>query len=230
MKKEDYLDMEEPIINDIEIEMPPDVKKKYEEFEREAVLEIFSGLSEISAVNAAALRSKLLQFSNGAIYDANKMVHHIHDLKLEALESIVEEANGKPVLVAYSFEHDRERILKKFKGAVHLKTEQHIKDWNAGKIPMLVMHPASGGHGLNLQTGSNIIAWFGLNDSLELYQQFNARLHRQGQDQVVIINRILCKGTEDYSVVSNLDHKEKGQDGLMAAVKALVAKYLKKFF
>ena len=230
MKKEDYLDMKEPIINDIEIILPPGIKNKYDEFEKESVIELFSEESEITAVNAAALRSKLLQFSNGAVYDKDRAVHHIHDLKLEALESIVEEANGKPVLVAYCFEHDRDRILKKFKGAVHLKTEQHIKDWNAGKIPMLVMHPASGGHGLNLQSGSNIIAWFGLNDSLELYQQFNARLHRQGQDQVVIINRILCKGTEDYSVVKNLDRKEKGQDGLMAAVKALVAKYLKKFF
>lgn len=230
MKKEDYLDMDEPIINDIVIELSPDIRKKYEEFEKEAVLEIFSGLDEITAVNAAALRSKLLQFSNGAVYDADKKVHHIHNLKLDALEDIVEEANGKPVLVAYCFEHDRDRILKKFKKAVHLKSDQHIKDWNAGKIPMLVMHPASGGHGLNLQKGSNIIAWFGLNDSLELYQQFNARLHRQGQDQVVIINRILCKGTEDYSVVKNLDRKEKGQAGLMESVKALVAKYLKKFF
>lgn len=230
MKKEDYLDMEEPIINDVVIEMPPDIRKKYEEFQEEAVLEIFSGIDEITAVNAAALRSKLLQFSNGAVYDAERRVHYIHNLKLEALEDIVEEANGKPVLVAYCFEHDRDRILKKFKNAIHLKTDQHIKDWNAGKIPMLVMHPASGGHGINLQKGSNIIAWFGLNDSLELYQQFNARLHRQGQDQVVIINRILCRGTEDYSVVKNLDRKEKGQAGLMESVKALVSKYIKNFF
>lgn len=230
MKKEDYLDMEEPIINNIEIDMPTDLRKKYEAFEEEAVMEIFSGVDEISAVNAAALRSKLLQFSNGAVYDATKSVHHIHDLKLDVLEDIVEEANGKPVLVAYCFEHDRDRILKKFKGSVRLKTEQHIKDWNAGKIPMLVMHPASGGHGLNLQSGGNIIVWFGLNDSLELYEQFNARLHRQGQDQIVIINRILCKGTEDYAVASNLDRKAKGQDGLMASVKAKIAKYLKKYF
>lgn len=230
MKKEDYLDMDEPIINDIEIPMPPTLRAKYGEFEGEAVLEIFSGMDEITAVNAAALRSKLLQFSNGAVYDRDRHVHHVHDLKLEALEDIVAEANGKPVLVAYCFEHDRDRILKKFKGSVQLKTDQHIKEWNAGKIPMLVMHPASGGHGLNLQSGGNIIVWFGLNDSLELYEQFNARLHRQGQDQVVIINRLMCKGTEDYAVADNLDRKAKGQDGLMESVKAKIAKYLKKIF
>lgn len=230
MKKEDYLDMEEPIINDIELELTPALRKKYEEFEREMVLEMFSDVDEITAVNAAALRSKLLQFSNGAIYDSDRNVHHIHDLKLEALEEIVEEANGKPVLVAYCFEHDRDRILKKFKNAVRLQTEKHIQEWNEGKIDIMVMHPASGGHGLNLQSGGNIIVWFGLNDSLELYEQFNARLHRQGQDQVVVINRILCKDTEDYSVSSNLDRKAAGQDGLMASVKAKISKYLKNFF
>lgn len=228
MKKEDYLDMEDPIINDIEIHMPSSLKAKYEEFEKESVLEIFSGMDEITAVNAAALRSKLLQFSNGAVYDRERHVHHVHDLKIEALEDIVAEANGKPILVAYCFEHDRDRILKKFKGSIHLKTDRHIKDWNAGKISMLVMHPASGGHGLNLQSGGNIIVWFGLNDSLELYEQFNARLHRQGQDQVVIINRLMCKDSEDYAVAKNLDRKAKGQDGLMESVKAKIAKYLKK--
>lgn len=230
MKKEDYLDMEEPVINDIEIPMPPALKAKYEEFEREAVMELFEGLDEITAVNAAALRSKLLQFSNGAVYDREKQVHHIHDLKLDALQDIFDEAGGKPVLVAYCFQHDRDRILKKFKGAVLLEKDHHIDQWNAGKIEMMVMHPASGGHGLNLQSGGNIIVWFGLNDSLELYEQFNARLHRQGQDQVVIINRLLCLDTEDYAVAGNLDRKAKGQDGLMASVKAKIAKYLKKYF
>ena len=230
MKKEDYLDMADPVFNTVTILMPPAIKAKYDEFEREAVMELFEGLDEITAVNAAALRSKLLQFSNGAVYDKEKHVHHIHDLKLEALQDIVDEAGGKPVLVAYSFQHDRDRILKKFKGAVKLETDAHIDQWNAGKIEMLVMHPASGGHGLNLQSGGNIIVWFGLNDSLELYEQFNARLHRQGQDQVVIINRLLCEGTEDYTVLQNLDRKAEGQDGLMASVKAKIAKYLKKYF
>lgn len=230
MKKEDYLDMEEPVFNTISIPMSSALKTKYDEFEREAVMELFEGLDEITAVNAAALRSKLLQFSNGAVYDKEKHVHHIHDLKLEVLQDIIDEAGGKPVLVAYSFQHDRDRILKKFKGAVLLKTDDHIDQWNAGKIDILVMHPASGGHGLNLQSGGNIIVWFGLNDSLELYEQFNARLHRQGQDQVVIINRLLCEGTEDYTVLENLDRKAEGQDGLMASVKAKIAKYLKKYF
>lgn len=230
MKKEDYLDMADPVFNTISIPMSPALKAKYDEFEEEAVMELFEGLDEITAVNAAALRSKLLQFSNGAVYDKEKHVHHIHDLKLEALQDIVDEAGGKPVLVAYCFQHDRDRILKKFKGAVKLETDAHIDQWNAGKIEMLVMHPASGGHGLNLQSGGNIIVWFGLNDSLELYEQFNARLHRQGQDQVVIINRLLCEGTEDFAVMQNLDRKAKGQDGLMASVKAKIAKYLKKYF
>lgn len=229
MKKEDYLDMKDPIINNIEIFLTPELKKKYEAFEEEMVLELFSDIDEITATNAAALRSKLLQFSNGAVYDADRNVHHIHDLKLEALEEVIEEANGKPVLIAWCFQHDRDRILKKFKQAVQLKTEAHIKEWNAQKIPILLMHPASGGHGLNLQTGGNTIVWFGLNDSLELYEQFNARLHRQGQDQVVVINRILTKGTEDYSVSANLDRKAAGQDGLMTSVKALVSKYIKNF-
>ena len=230
MKKEDYLDMDEPIFNDIVIPFTSALREKYEEFAREMVLEMFTSVEEITAVNAAALRSKLLQFCNGSIYDAERKVHHIHDLKLEALEDVVEEAQGKPILVAYSFEHDRDRILKRFKGARHLRTEQDILDWNAGKIPMLVMHPASGGHGLNLQSGGNIIVWFGLNDSLELYEQFNARLHRQGQDQIVIIHRLLVDGTEDFSVANNLANKGTKQNNLMESVKALVVKYLKKFF
>lgn len=229
MKKEDYLDMKEPIINDIEIHFTSQIKQKYKQFEEEMVLELFSSVDEITATNAAALRSKLLQFSNGAVYDANRVVHHIHDIKLDALEEVIEEANGKPVLIAWSFQHDRDRILKKFKQSRSLKTEQDIADWNAGKIPIMLMHPASGGHGLNLQSGGNIIVWYGLNDSLELYEQFNARLHRQGQDQVVVINRLLIHGTEDYTVSANLDRKAKGQDGLMASVKAIVSKYLKNF-
>ena len=184
---------------------------------------------EITALNAAGLRSKLLQFANGAVYDSERNVHVVHDLKLQALEEVIEEANGKPVLVAWSFQHDRDRILKKFKNAVQLKTDQHIKDWNAGKIPIMLMHPASGGHGLNLQAGGHIIAWYGLNDSLELYEQFNARLDRQGQTETVIINRLIIPDTEDISVADNLSKKTKTQAGLMAAVKALIDKYKKNF-
>lgn len=233
MKKEDYLDMPQAIVNDIRVKFPEALMKKYKEFEKEAVLDYLESLqdtdSEISALNAAGLRSKLLQFANGAVYDEDKNVHEIHDLKLQALEEIIDEANGKPVLVAWSFQHDRDRILKKFKNAVQLKTDKHIKDWNAGKIPIMLMHPASGGHGLNLQAGGHIIAWYGLNDSLELYEQFNARLDRQGQKETVVINRLIVPGTEDISVANNLSKKNKTQAGLMEAVKALVNKYQNNF-
>jgi SNF2 family DNA or RNA helicase len=233
MKKEDYLDMPQAIVNDIKVKFPEALMKKYKEFEKDAVLDYLESLqdtdSEISALNAAGLRSKLLQFANGAIYDEDKNVHEIHDLKLQALEEIIDESNGKPVLVAWSFQHDRDRILKKFKNAVQLKTDKHIKDWNAGKIPIMLMHPASGGHGLNLQAGGHIIAWYGLNDSLELYEQFNARLDRQGQKETVVINRLIVPGTEDISVANNLSKKNKTQAGLMEAVKALVNKYQNNF-
>lgn len=226
MKKEDYLDMPARINNYIEIEMPPAIEAKYNEFEKEQVLEMFGTDKEISAINAAALSTKLMQFANGAVYDEDREVHHLHDLKLDALEEIIEAANGHPVLVAWTFQHDRDRILKKFKNAVQLSTDQHIKDWNAKKIPILMMHPASGGHGLNLQAGGHIIAWFGSTWSLELYQQFNARLDRQGQPNPVVVNHIGIKGTIDSDVLAALERKTKGQDGLMEAVKARVKKYI----
>ena len=233
MKKEDYLDMPQAIINDIYIHFTPKLKEEYKKFAGVAVLDYLASLQEtgqeITALNAAGLRSKLLQFANGAVYDSEKNVHEVHDMKLQALEEVIEEANGKPVLVAWSFQHDRDRILKKFKNAVQLKTDQHIKDWNAGKIPIMLMHPASGGHGLNLQAGGHIIAWYGLNDSLELYEQFNARLDRQGQTDTVIINRLIISDTEDIFVADNLSKKTKTQAGLMAAVKALIDKYKKNF-
>lgn len=233
MTKKDYLDLPDAVTNDVILQMPPKIKETYKSFEREAVLEFMQMLEdteqEITAMNAAALRNKLLQFANGAIYDSDRNVHHIHDIKLDALEEIIEEANGKPVLVAWSFQHDRDRILKKFKQAVQLKTDEHINQWNRGEIPIMLMHPASGGHGLNLQSGGHLIAWFGLNDSLELYEQLNCRLDRQGQAETVIINRLLIEGTMDLDVANNLARKAKSQDGLMQAVKALVNKYKNQF-
>lgn len=226
MKKEDYLDMPERVNNYIELEMPPAVEAKYKEFEKELVLEMVGTDKEITAINAAALSIKLMQFANGAMYDEDREVHHLHDLKLDALEEIIEAANGHPVLVAWTFQHDRDRILKRFKNAVQLSTDQHIKDWNAKKIPILMMHPASGGHGLNLQAGGSRIAWFGSTWSLELYQQFNARLDRQGQPDPVVVNHIGVKGTIDAEVLASLKRKTKGQDGLMEAVKARVKKYI----
>jgi len=230
MKAKDYLDLPKRIDNLIEIDFPADIKKKYQDFERDQVLELFSAAEgEISAVNAAALRNKLLQFANGAIYDENKDWHPVHDLKLEAIEEIVESANGKPVLIAYTYRSDCERmmhLLKKYKPR-KLETKQDEDDWNAGKIQVMIMHPASGGHGLNIQYGGHILAWFGQTDSLELYEQMNARLDRQGQVERPIIHQIVIKETMDYDVMKSIANKGKTQEGLMEAVKVRIQKYLK---
>jgi len=231
MKSEDYLELPERIDTFINIDFPPALMKRYNDFERDNVLEMFSGLDEIeiTAMNAAALRTKLLQFASGAIYDEEKNVHEIHELKLDATEEFIEAANGKPVLIAYAFKHERDRLmerLKKYK-PVQLKTDQHIKDWNAGKIQVMIMHPASGGHGLNLQEGYSSALWFSLNDSLELYQQFNKRLHRQGRKYPVNIGHLIARGTEDEAVAKNLDGKTNVQDALMESVKAIIAKHIK---
>ena len=232
MKAKDYLDLPGRIDNVISIPMPYDIKKKYEEFERDQVLQLFEDqdITEgISAVNAAALSNKLLQFANGAVYDAEKNVHEIHDLKIDALKEIIEDANGKPVLIAWTYRSDVTRLkesLKKYRPR-ELKTDQDIQDWNNGKVQVLMMHPASGGHGLNLQAGGNIITWFGQTWSLELEQQFNARLDRQGQKNVVVINKLCIDGTIDLDVIKAQERKAKGQDGLMEAVKAKIEKYLK---
>ena len=190
--------------------------------------QVYEGTAEITAANAAALSNKLLQFANGAIYDEDRNVHHIHDLKIDELKDIIEDANGKPVLVAYAYKHDLDRILKALKKykPVQLKTDEHIRQWNRGEIQVMVMHPASGGHGLNLQAGGNMIVWFGQTWSLELYQQFNARLDRQGQKNKVIIHKLIVSKTIDQRVVKALGRKADTQDGLMAAVKSLVSKYL----
>lgn len=231
MKAEDYLDLEEPINNIIKIEFPNAVKKQYLDFERDQVLEMFADAEEISAVNAAALSTKLQQFANGAIYDEDKNYHVIHDLKLDVVDEIVEAAGGKPVLIAYTYKHDLERLMERLKkyNPRKLKTDQDIQDWNDGKIQIMIMHPASGGHGLNLQDGGNNIIWFGQNWSLELYQQFNARLARQGQKNVVVINRLVMEGTVDEDIVKSLERKDIKQEGLMQAVKARIEKY-KKYF
>ena len=170
-----------------------------------------------------------MQFANGAVYDENKDWHVVHDLKIEALKEIIEDANSKPVLVAYTYQHDMHRIkeaLKSYK-PVQLKTDQDVKDWNAGKIQVMIMHPASGGHGLNLQAGGHIIVWFGQTWSLELEQQLNARLDRQGQENVVIINKLVASKTMDEDVIKAQESKSAKQDSLMEAVKAKIRKYVK---
>lgn len=231
MKAKDYLDLPKRIDNFIEIEFPNKLKKQYDDFEKSQVLELISHHEEISALNAAALSNKLLQFANGAVYDSDKNYHVVHDLKLDALEEIIEQANGKPVLVAWTYRSDMERILERMRAykPVQLKTEQHIKDWNAGKIQLMLMHPASGGHGLNLQAGGNIIVWFGQTWSLELYQQFNARLDRQGQTESVIVNHLIAKGTLDRDVIQAQRLKSSKQEGLMQAIKAKINKYSRAF-
>ena len=217
MKSADYLKMPECIMNEVEVELSEKEKKIYEDLKVEMVATI--GEEEIDAVNAAALSNKLLQMSAGAVYDESKKVHHIHDRKLDALEDLIEGANGKPVLIAYWFKHDLERIKARFE-VREIKTSADITDWNSGKIPVAVIHPASAGHGLNLQDGGSCMIWFSLTWSLELYQQTNARLHRQGQTDTVVIHHIIAKDTIDEDVMKALSRKEKTQDSLINAVKA----------
>lgn len=232
MKAIDHIKMPERIDNYIDILMPAALKKQYDDFEETCVLELMSAaedVQEIPVVNAAALSNKLLQFSNGAVYDENRGIHEIHNLKIEALESIIEEANGQPVLIAWAYRHDLMRLQKalaKYKPR-ELKTDVDIKDWNSGKVQVMLAHPASAGHGLNLQSGGNIIVWFGLTWSLELYMQFNSRIHRQGQTHAsVVIHHIILRDTHDADVVRTLQSKDKRQEGLLKAVKARINKYI----
>lgn len=224
MKAEDYLEVPELIEIPVEIELETKDYQRYKKFERDLLLPV-SEDENIEALSAAALSNKLLQMANGAIYDDEKNVHVIHDEKLKALEEIIEAASGKPVIVYYNYKHDLERIQKHFKETRTIKDEKDIKDWNQGKIPILLLHPASAGHGLNLQEGGNIIVWFGLNWSLELFQQANARLHRQGQTSKVSCYLLVTKGTIDEDVIRAINSKAKGQEALLEAVKARIKEY-----
>ena len=217
MKAADHLKMPELVMNNCVVELSDDERERYEELRATLVLQLPE--KEITVANAAALTGKLLQMANGAIYDDDKQQIRIHDRKLDALEDLIEGANGKPVLVAYWFKHDLERIKSRFK-VREIKTSADIRDWNAGIIPVAVIHPASAGHGLNLQAGGSTLIWFGLTWSLELYQQTNARLWRQGQSETVVIHHIITDDTVDGRVLKALQNKEKTQDGLIAAVKA----------
>lgn len=228
MKAADYLDLPERIDRIVNVKLPDEVKKAYDDFERNAVLAL-SEEDQITAINAAALSTKLLQFANGAVYDEEKVWHEMHREKLEALEEIIDSSNGKPVLVFYWYKHDLERIKKHLKAynPIELKRQEDIKNWNAGNLDVMLAHPASAGHGLNLQAGGNIIVWFGLTWSLELYQQANARLHRLGQTQAVIIHHLVAIGTMDEDVMDRLETKSEGQNALMEAVKARIKEYKK---
>lgn len=217
MKSADYLELPECIINEVPVFMDVKEKRIYETFKEDMVAKIKD--EEIDAANAAVLSGKLLQMANGCIYDEDKRALKIHDKKLDALEDLIESANGKPLLVAYWFQHDLARIKERFP-VREIKTSKDIEDWNQGKIPLAVIHPASAGHGLNLQTGGSTLVWFSLTWSLELYQQCNARLHRQGQSETVVIHHIIAKGTIDEDVMAALQRKEKIQNALINAVKA----------
>lgn len=216
MKANDLLKMPELIINNIEVEMNSKEIKLYNKLKKDMVIDIDG--KEIDTVNAAALSNKLLQMANGAIYDDSKAVVEIHNKKLDALEDLIESSNGKPILVAYWYKHDKERIMKRF-NAQEINTSNDIDKWNNGEMPVALIHPASAGHGLNLQQGGSTIVWFGLTWSLELYQQLNARLYRQGQKETVVIHHIITKNTIDENVIKALEKKDLSQNSLIEAVK-----------
>lgn len=222
MQAKDWLDLPEKMDREVQIQLSPSVKEKYRQLEKDLLLPFAGG--DVVANTAAVLSNKLLQMANGAVYDENGAVRELHDAKLKALDDVIEAANGKPVLVFYAYQHDLVRLkehLKQLKPRT-LDTAEDIREWNEGKIPVLMAHPASAGHGLNLQAGGNIIVWFGLTWSLELYQQANARLHRQGQENSVIIHHLVAEGTVDEDVMKALSNKAVGQDSLLAAVKARI--------
>ncbi|HFI0091561.1 TPA: SNF2-related protein [Streptococcus suis] len=226
MKVLDYLDMPELISTKKLVRMSEKEKEKYSQFKKEYVLSELDGL-EVTAANAASLTNKLVQLSNGAVYSDDHTVVDLHEQKLDALEDILESANGEPVLVAYWFKHDLARIIGrleklKVKSRV-LKTEEDIREWNKGNVPVGLLHPAGAGHGLNLQKGGHHLVWFGLTWSLELYQQTNARLWRQGQEaETVVIQHIVTEGTIDEEILKALENKDAQQERLIAAVKAEV--------
>ena len=215
----DYLNMPDRVERVVDIELPTHARSQYQELERHLLLEIES--DTIVAPNAAVLTSKLLQFCNGAIYTTEeKTVQHVHDKKMEALDTIVESSNEEPLLVAYNFRSELDRIREKYPFAVHISDSPNtVNRWNRGQIKMLLAHPKSAGHGLNLQQGGCTVVWFGLNWSLELYQQFNARLYRQGQEKPVVIYHLVVTDSIDETVMESLKHKNATQRSLLNALK-----------
>lgn len=222
MKALDYLDMPECVYVDHKVEMSEAERKLYDQLKKDLIIPLEDG--DIDAANAASLSNKLLQMSNGAVYDENGEARLIHSRKLEMLDDLIEAANGQPVLIAYWFKHDRQRIMEHLTAAGYsprdVRESKDIKDWNAGNIPVALIHPAGAGHGLNIQEGGHILIWFGLTWSLELYQQTNARLWRQGQKQTVTIHHIITENTVDEDVLAALASKDVTQEKLIAAVKA----------
>jgi SNF2 family DNA or RNA helicase len=222
MKAEDWLELPERIDRIVPVQLSDKARAEYRQLEREKLIPLVKG--DVVASQAAVLANKLLQMANGAVYDEFQGVHEVHEAKLDALEDLIEAANGNPVLVYHAYKHDRARILQRFPQARVLDTQADIEAWNAGEVPILVAHPASAGHGLNLQEGGHIVIWFGLTWSLELYQQANARLHRQGQEHAVIVHHIVAENTLDEQVMQVLGGKADGQNALMGALKARIEK------
>lgn len=222
MKAKDYLHMPDCIYNTVSVQMDSKERQLYDKMAKDLLLHLEDG--DIDAANAAALSNKLLQMSNGAVYDEEGRVREIHNHKLEALEDLIEAANGQNVLIAYWFKHDRDRIMKYLKDCGYspreMKSSEDINDWNKGEVPVALIHPASAGHGLNIQSGGHILIWFGLTWSLELYQQTNARLWRQGQQEVVTIHHIITEDTVDENVMKALESKDATQERLISAVRA----------
>lgn len=224
MKAEDYLDLPDVTNDIVPVALDPKAEKAYKKLEQEMLLEVDE--STIDAGSAAVLTNKLLQLCNGAVYDENRKIVDIHNCKIEALQETVEQLNGKPALLFYNFQHDKERIKKAFAKSKlrirELKTPQDEEDWNNRQIDLLLAHPASAAYGLNLQQGGNHVIWFGLNWSLELYQQANKRLHRQGQTEKVIIHHLVVQNGRDEDVMAALSDKEATQESLMESLKARI--------
>ena len=226
MKAEDYLELPDLTYHEVPVELDKKSWKAYQDLERKMILELPEDDELISVTSAAALSNKLLQLANGAVYDEDRQVHEVHDCKIEAFLELVESLQGKPVLVFYNYQHDRERILKALaKSGLRireLKTTQDEDDWNAGRIDILLTHPASSAYGLNLQQGGNHVIWFGLTWNYELYTQANKRLHRQGQVNKVIIHHLVSTGTRDEDVMTALKRKDDVQNWVMESLKARI--------
>lgn len=223
MKGDDYLKLPPVMLNTVKVRLSVTAKKKYDQLERDLILSVAD--QDIVANTAATLSNKLLQMANGAVYDEDKGIVKIHDEKPEALAEIIDVTRPKNLMVMYYYKHDLTRLQKRFPEAVQLQTAGDIKAWNAGKIGMMLVHPASAGHGLNLQHGGSVVVWFGLTWSLELYLQANKRLHRPGQKETVIIHHLVTEGTVDEEVMAALQNKKSGQDEMLNAIKARIGKY-----
>lgn len=223
LSAKDYLELPARVDTVVHLDFSPRESEEYRGLEKRSLLELER--ATVAAFDAATLSNKLLQYANGAVYTDDKGTWSaVHQHKLDALEDIIAEACGQPVLVAYTFKSDKARILKRFKSAVTIDADGVIERWNAGEIPILLAHPASAGHGLNLQSGGNIVVWYGLNWSLELYQQLNARLHRQGQEKPVFVHHLVMRNTVDETVLEALGNKDTTQKALLNALKQDIAR------